>query len=102
MYFFSLLVSVIPEPLILESPFFFFFFFTENIDSCVYKKILAFFFRFFLYNSHCGVVNEAIILIGSKATPKSPKRHSPPNCTILGNWSFDNFTLANEPFAKAF
>ena len=24
-----------------------------------------------------------------------------PNCTILNNWVFQNFTLADEPFAKA-
>ena len=28
-------------------------------------------------------------------------RITPPNCIILDNWVFQNFILANEPFAKA-
>ena len=33
---------------------------------------------------------------GRKDLPKNP-----PNCPIFSNWVFDNFILADEPFAKA-
>ena len=33
--------------------------------------------------------------------PKSLSKN-PPDCPILWNWVFDNFILADEPFAKAF
>ena len=32
--------------------------------------------------------------------PKSPPKY-PPDCPLLRNWVFDNFILADEPFAKA-
>ena len=31
--------------------------------------------------------------------PKIPPKN-PPNCPILSNWVFDNFILADDPFAK--
>ena len=34
---------------------------------------------------------------GPKSLPKNP-----PDCPVLGNWVFDNFILADEPFEKAF
>ena len=33
--------------------------------------------------------------------PKNPPKN-PPDCPVLCNWVFDNFILADEPFAKAF
>ena len=33
---------------------------------------------------------------GPKSLPKNP-----PDCSILCNWVFDNFILADEPFTKA-
>ena len=28
-------------------------------------------------------------------------QRTPPNCTVLENWVFENFILGDEPFAKA-
>ena len=48
-----------------------------------------------LFNASTPVGNIACGI----ATSKSPRIS--PDCTILGSWVFENFILADEPFAKA-
>ena len=42
------------------------------------------------------IKNNLVFSNGPKILPKIP-----PDCPILCNWFFNNFTLADEPFAKA-
>ena len=38
---------------------------------------------------------KLVFIKGPRSLPRNP-----PNCTILDNWVFENFILADEPFAK--
>ena len=46
---------------------------------------------------------NTFLIKGNPNFSNGPKRlpKSPPDCTISGNWIFDNFILADETFAKA-
>ena len=43
------------------------------------------------------IKGKPVFNYGPKSLPKNP-----PDCPVLGNWVFDNFILADEPFEKAF
>ena len=43
------------------------------------------------------IKSNSVFSNGPKSQPKNT-----PDCPILWNWVFDNFILAEEPFAKAF
>ena len=77
---------------------------------CIYKIIITYFFfstyilEFFKVWNH-EIINDSDGSNGvfdSKGEPnKDGIGMNPPHCSILGNWVFENFMLADEPFAKA-
>ena len=81
--FISLLVRVIPEPVT---------YYLLNLCFCLSRKYFPKFRA--IYVSFLATLDKIFPKIGLS-------RRTPPNCTILDNWIFENFILADEPFAKA-
>ena len=69
----------------------------ESLPSISLGSLL---FNSFANEFFTEFADDIISLIGEPNILGGPKIN-PPNHTILDNWVFENFILADEPFAKA-
>ena len=93
--FISLFARVIPEPM-------FFYLFSNNIKSCIYIKIILFILIFLVSILFNLFEYESSTLNGKLTELSKPviSVKNPPDYIILDNWVFENFILADEPFAE--
>ena len=55
---------------------------------CIFSYCWSFFF------------NISTLALRASGKPKAKKDKNFPDCTILDSWAFENFALADKPFAK--
>ena len=98
--FISLFVRLIPEPVTLLELFLPIILSPVSTKRLVSSSLGALFFNSFTNEFFIEFPGDDIISLITEANILGGPNRNPPKCTILDNWVFEDFVLADETFAK--
>ena len=98
--FISLFVRLIPEPVTLLKLFLPIILSPVSTKRLVSSSLGALFFNSFTNEFFIEFPGDDIISLIIEANILGGPNRYPPKCTILDNWVFEDFVLADETFAK--